>query len=300
MSQRPLLLLLLAAAACRSSPAPTAEARASAEPKPSAAPGPSPAPSAPAPPVASSVAAPGPVERTKPPTVAEWKAATKVDVEGAAWLGCVAEQVREWVRISCRPSVLLAKPAGVRVTKGASPDVLTFSKVGAASLQLRFVPGTEVDALFGWYPDLAVRLAVRWAAGAPRPTQVGAFEGLPKGPVDDRRAAACACFWENVASWKASGGYDGPAERPSKTDACQGVPEGAFRYLCFLGHEDCKSLFECSVVGGPNVFVSCLPGQDYYGAFPSAQCGYSCKGDTDCPENMACSKDDRGGVCLTP
>lgn len=243
--------------------------------------------------------APPAVERSKPPTVAEWKDAKKLPLAGGDWVGCDAEQVREWVRVSCRASKIAAKPAGVRVTKGKGPDVLPYAKNGVASVLFRFVPGVELAVLFGWEDDLVLPYAVSWPAGAARPATAGGFTGLPtKKAAADAQKEACACFWEKAEANKAMDRWQGATTQPDKADACVGVPSAFFDFHCVLDKSgDCDRLQECDVRGGPSVYVECLPGEEHRGVYPSAECGRVCTSDDECPEGFGCGDDGRVKTC---
>src|SRR6185503_2246775 len=115
-----LVLALVATACSRSDPppppvaagAPSATAAASTPPAP---------PSA----TASAFSMPKPtLEKTKVPTVKEWRWGLETPLLGGAGLGCDSTSVREWVRVSCRGANKNgAKPDKVDVVKGAGPDV---------------------------------------------------------------------------------------------------------------------------------------------------------------------------------
>jgi hypothetical protein len=129
-------------------------------------------------------AAPAPVPpptfggRSAAPTLAEWDGQTReVTVTGSSALACETKQVREWVRISCRPEGgSLGNPQSVAITRGQTSETFVFSTPGVvASLVFPFEPGRDITAEFVW--QLGMRtFRSHWPRGAPEPQARGAFQ----------------------------------------------------------------------------------------------------------------------------
>jgi hypothetical protein len=233
-----------------------------------------------------------PIPSSRVPTTAEWASATKLALGGADWTGCAAEGVREWVRVSCRGAGRPGVPVSVLVTKGKSADVMTYMKDGVTSLLFRFVPGTEVDALFAWNepaegdsPILA--LEVRWPNDAAPPSQVATFLSMPTSLSTRRRDAECACYarYESMR--------DGRPERNSGAPSrCSGH---TFRFACLRTESgedpDCAALIGCTSSPSPNVLVRCLHGEVHVFASPSAYCARVCGPTAPCPPGFTCTPD---------
>jgi hypothetical protein len=243
--------------------------------------------SAPAP-----AASAAPIGRSPVPTVADWKGASKLSLDGAEWVSCVAEGVREWVRVSCRGEGRAGTPISVMVTRGKGPDVVTYMKDGVTSVLFRFVPGTDLEAIFAWNEDEGdspmLPLAVRWpkeASAAPSP--IGAFAGVPASLSPERRRAECDCYWQRreIADH---------ATRPSATDPCKGAPEHTFRLDCLrteTGAPSCPTLIGCTQFPSPDVLVRCAPGSVHVTASPTAYCGRACSAGEPCPPGFTCEED---------
>jgi hypothetical protein len=236
-----------------------------------------------------------PIPRSRTPTTAEWRSAAKLALSGADWTGCVAEGVREWVRVSCRGVGRPGLPVSILVTRGQSPDVMTYMKEGVTSLLFRFVPGTEFDALFAWNEPAEgdspiLPLEVRWPQGA-------TFSSVPTSLSTHRREAECACY-ARYASMR-----DGLPERDA--GASKGCSLHTFRFACLRTESgedpDCATLIGCTSTPSPDVVVRCLPGEVHVFASPSAYCARVCGPDAPCPPGFLCTSDlghDAERACL--
>lgn len=285
------LAVLLVLAACGRDPPPVPAPA----PEPRAASTPAAVPVAPTPSVMASTPAPAAtpvIERSRVPTTAEWKAASKLALDGAEWTGCTAEGVREWVRVSCRGVGRAGTPVSVLVTRGKGADVITYMKDGVTSVLFRFVPGTEVDALFAWNEEEGdnpiLPLAVRWPRETPTaPNPIGAFAGVPTSLSPKRREAECACFWQMKETRE-------NVTRPSTSDVCKGTPAHTFRFACLRTERGddptCVNLLGCTQLPSPNVYVECLPGEIHVYASPSAYCARACSSDKPCPPGFQCAE----------
>ncbi len=205
------------------------------------------------------------IAKTPTPTAADWKGAKPLEVTGARELECVAEGVREWVRVSCRDRSFAAggRPLNLRVLSGKAPDVLTYAHDFVVSVELRFVPGTHLKALFGFDSGAIFPLEITWPeTSATPPTTIGAFAGVP-----------------NVKS--------------SDLDGCEHIDQvrhdySPFRTEClrtFEREKSCSRFFECSW-HEPSGSGTCGPGEALYGV--TAFCGHICKSELDCPEGFEC------------
>ena len=116
-------------------------------------------------------------KKSKAPSTAEWDAQTKeVTVHGSSARMCETKMVREWLRISCR-----GEPAGYGqaqtvtvLSGGGRGDDFIFSSAGVASLIVRFVPGVDLKARFGWEKKSST-VHVYWPRGAPETAYKGRF-----------------------------------------------------------------------------------------------------------------------------
>jgi len=222
---------------------------------------------------------------TPPPTVAEWKSATAVQVKGADLLGCVTESVREWIRVSCRkPSIGGGRPTRVTVLGVQSKDVLAFAKGGVTSVQFRFGRGFELEALFTFgVLHHIMPLRVRWPEDVlRRPSRIGAFVGVPKVTAAEHQQA-CDCLDQ----------YMKPACSP-----------GYFAPECLRRVEDsmdCTPLLDCQN-RAPAGLATCAEGEIYDGVCSTCRCVRTCKKDSECPKDHACMpsfQDESRTVCST-
>jgi hypothetical protein len=116
-------------------------------------------------------------KKSAAPSTAEWDAQTKeVTVHGSSARMCETKMVREWLRVSCR-----GEPAGYGqaqsvtvLSGGGRGDDFVFSSAGVASLIVRFVPGVDLKAKFGWAQKSST-IHVYWPRGAPETAYKGKF-----------------------------------------------------------------------------------------------------------------------------
>ncbi len=118
-----------------------------------------------------------------PPSESEWSVVKEVDVTNGSKLGCVAQSLREWVRVLCRgKNDTGGKPKGLDIKKGSKGDGKGFAREIAA-LQFQFHEGTDVEVEFQW-TDKNVTFKSTWPKGSPKPSVFGAFDlaGAVKAP----------------------------------------------------------------------------------------------------------------------
>jgi hypothetical protein len=112
------------------------------------------------------------------PTLEEWNGVGEVTVKGSTALGCETKQLREWVRVTCRPkSKTSPKPTGVTVDRGDKNkgEVFKFVSGDVVSLVFPFVDGTDFAATFTW-SDGSHQMVASWPHGSPQPAAVGEFK----------------------------------------------------------------------------------------------------------------------------
>lgn len=115
--------------------------------------------------------------KSKAPSTAEWDAQTKeVTVHGSSARMCETKMVREWLRISCRgePEGYGKAQTVTVLSGGGRGDDFVFSSPGVASLIVRFVPGVDLKARFGWERKSST-IHVYWPRGAPETAYKGKF-----------------------------------------------------------------------------------------------------------------------------
>ena len=207
---------------------------------------------------------------SRAPTLDEWKSAKKLQVRDASLLGCVAESVREWVRVSCRkPSIGGGRPANVTVLSPAN-GVLTFANGGVTSVQFRYGRGFELDALFTFGGQQSIMpLEIRWPVASPeQPSRIGKFVGVPR-VTQAEHDKACACLDDIMRS------------------ACT---VGYFAPECLRQVEDtltCTTLIQCQNAE-PSGVAKCAEGETHDGPCPTCRCARICKADRDCPQGFVC------------
>ncbi|MGV3624846.1 MAG: hypothetical protein ACO1OB_28760 [Archangium sp.] len=110
--------------------------------------------------------------RSWPPTEDEWRRVDECTVKGSSALNCETKQVREWVRILCRPmpdpeNEARELPVRELVTlSGGRGDVLIFENQGA-TLIAPVLEGDEVKARFSWDTEQR-ELTLAWPKGGKR------------------------------------------------------------------------------------------------------------------------------------
>ncbi|MEZ4219707.1 MAG: hypothetical protein R3B13_02180 [Polyangiaceae bacterium] len=171
--------VVLALLACKQGDdtAATTSAATPAPPAPSAEP--SPAPSTDEPPsaelesIAREIVPKGiPTERSKPPTVAEWNAASEITVRHSGPLGCETKRVREWLRVSCRtPGGKPPQVQSVQILEPQKkdPEYFTYEAKGVASIVLPLRQGMNAKIQFTWSEHGSRVLSATWPKGAPAP-----------------------------------------------------------------------------------------------------------------------------------
>ncbi len=113
-----------------------------------------------------------PTARSKPPSVAEWNAASEITVRYSGPLGCETKRVREWLRVSCRTSGSSGPHIqSVRIVAPTKkdPEFFTFERKGVASIVLPLRQGMDAKIEFTWTARGARVLAATWPKGAPAP-----------------------------------------------------------------------------------------------------------------------------------
>lgn len=116
-------------------------------------------------------------KKSKAPSTAEWDAQTKeVTVHGSSARMCETKMVREWLRISCRgePEGYGKAQTVTVLSGGGRGDDFIFNADGVASLIVRFVPGVDLKARFGWEKKSST-IHVYWPRGAPETAYKGKF-----------------------------------------------------------------------------------------------------------------------------
>ena len=116
-------------------------------------------------------------KKSKAPSTAEWDAQTKeVTVHGSSARMCETKMVREWLRISCRgePEGYGKAQTVTVLSGGGKGDDFVFSSAGVASLIVRFVPGVDMKARFGWEKKSST-IHIYWPRGAPETAYKGKF-----------------------------------------------------------------------------------------------------------------------------
>lgn len=111
------------------------------------------------------IPAPGP----KPPTIGEWESVKReISVLNSTALGCQTRMVREWLRVSCRPSgSRLPTTVATKQTSGQQAYAGMFGE--RASVVVQVVRGKSYSAFYTWNDGSSATLEVSWAAGSPRP-----------------------------------------------------------------------------------------------------------------------------------
>ncbi|APR80445.1 Hypothetical protein A7982_05792 [Minicystis rosea] len=109
---------------------------------------------------------------SKPPTVAEWAAASEIEVKNAKRLGCEVKSAREWLRVSCRTtedSASQIKELRWIEPSAKLPDFYDMTKPGTlASIVFPIRRQTKARVEFVW-SDFARVLTVAWTPGTPQP-----------------------------------------------------------------------------------------------------------------------------------
>ncbi|MCB9582904.1 MAG: hypothetical protein H6717_38045 [Polyangiaceae bacterium] len=172
-----LVLVFLALIACKQGSADTAPSTTPPAPTPSAT-EPAPAPSAATldpeiEKIAKEIVPQGiPTERSKPPTVAEWNAASEITVRHSGPLGCETKRVREWLRVSCRTSGSSGpqiQTVSIREPTKKDPEYFTYENKGVASIVLPLRQGMNAKIAFTWTQRGSRMLTATWPKGAPAP-----------------------------------------------------------------------------------------------------------------------------------
>lgn len=110
-----------------------------------------------------------PPGRSWPPTEDEWRRVDECTVKGSSALNCETKQIREWVRVVCRP--LLDDPEADRgqelreivVTRGGHGDAQAFQREGA-TLIIPVLEGDDARVRFGWETQQR-ELTLAWPKG---------------------------------------------------------------------------------------------------------------------------------------
>lgn len=113
-----------------------------------------------------------PTEKSKPPSVAEWNAASEITVRHSGPLGCETKRVREWLRVSCRTSGSSGpqiQTVSVVEPKAKNPELFSYEAKGVASIVLPLRPGLDAKIAFTWSERGKRVLAASWPKGAPAP-----------------------------------------------------------------------------------------------------------------------------------
>lgn len=119
-----------------------------------------------------------PEGRSKPPTVAEWSAASEVNTQekNSQPDKCFMKIVREWLKVNCSGQIVSVNDPEGFGTEGA--DYFSSIRPGkSADFVVRLREGKTMKTKIIRYDDSA-SLFVNWPAGAPKPTIVA----LGKGP----------------------------------------------------------------------------------------------------------------------
>lgn len=112
-----------------------------------------------------------PTERSKPPTVAEWNAASEISVRHSGPLGCETKRVREWLRVSCRTTG--SSPPQIQAVTLVQPkknaEFFTYDAKGVSSVVLPLREGLDAKIAFDWTERGRRTLTATWPKGAPAP-----------------------------------------------------------------------------------------------------------------------------------
>ena len=113
-----------------------------------------------------------PTERSKPPTVAAWNAASEISVRHSGPLGCETKRVREWLRVSCRTpgkSGPQIQTVAIREPAKKNPEYFTYENKGVASIVLPLREAMNAKVAFNWTERGTRVLTATWPKGAPAP-----------------------------------------------------------------------------------------------------------------------------------
>ncbi|MBE7484459.1 MAG: hypothetical protein HS104_31390 [Polyangiaceae bacterium] len=113
-----------------------------------------------------------PTERSKPPSVAEWNAASEITVRHSGPLGCETKRVREWLRVSCRTSGSSGpqiQTVSIVEPKAKNPEYFTYEAKGVASIVLPLRESMDAKVAFTWSARGKRVLTATWPKGAPAP-----------------------------------------------------------------------------------------------------------------------------------
>lgn len=144
-----------------------------------------------------------PTERSKPPSVGEWNAASELAVRHSGPLGCETKRVREWLRVSCRtPSKSGPQIQSVSILEPVkkNPEYFSYEAKGVASIVLPLREGMNAKVEYTWSERGKRVLSATWPKGAPAP-----------GIYFDRPAEA------------STGGGTAKGEKPKCEDVCGGA-----------------------------------------------------------------------------
>lgn len=113
-----------------------------------------------------------PTEKSKPPSVAEWNAASEITVRHSGPLGCETKRVREWLRVSCRTSGSSGpqiQTVSIVEPKAKNPEFFSYEAKGVASIVLPLRESLDAKIAFTWSERGKRVLAATWPKGAPAP-----------------------------------------------------------------------------------------------------------------------------------
>jgi hypothetical protein len=227
-----------------------------------------------------------PPGRSRVPAPEEWRRLQEIIVKGSTAAGCETYQLREWLRVTCRPRSPRSVPTGVTVRSGGRGEAMALSVdafdalLGSGevhsftSLVAPVLPGDVLVADFTW-TDRAQRLE---------------FHGEPTGPrrfLPPQRP---------------------PAEKPLPTPGARGLCTckggmSAFGCLdtygagvdeCLQSYEQCDDRLAC-IRGDAAYPPSCPPGSANAGA--AGHCRVLCGPGNPCASGT-CTPWQGGSVCL--
>lgn len=130
-----------------------------------------------------------PLPGSQLPTVLDWKRSGQdVQVDGAQELGCQAQMIREWIRLSCTGDKgELGKPQGAKTVQQAGAPAYIFARAGeAVRIETQVVPGRTYQAELTWDDGQRV-FEISWPKGHLRP-QVRFTDAAAAAPADDKHA----------------------------------------------------------------------------------------------------------------
>jgi hypothetical protein len=227
-----------------------------------------------------------PAGRSRVPAPEEWRRLREIVVKGSTAAGCETYQLREWLRVTCRPKSPRSVPTGVTVRSGGRGEAMALSVDafdalrrggevhGFTSLVAPVLPGDVLVADFTW-TDRTQRLEFHGEPSRPR-------RFLPSQPP--------------------------PAEKPQPTPGARGLCTckdgislggcldiyGAGVDECLRSYEGCEERSAC-IRGDVAYPPGCPPGSANAGA--AGHCRVLCGPEQPCASGT-CTPWEGGSVCL--